>query len=89
MARSPGAGWVQIDFIAEVQHAMDNNNRKQGGYRQHCDECWLLIVASGGWPSGLFGPSEGTRNDVYTSSFDGAFFMEAFGGRLVELNTIP
>ena len=45
-------------------------NSKHGRYRQRCDECWLLIVASGGRPSGLFEPSAETKNHLYHSLFE-------------------
>ena len=83
----PDSGWVQMDFIPELQAAIDQKNARHSRYRQHCDECWLLIVASGGRPSGLFEPSDSTRSHVYRSSFARTFFMEAFGGVLVELDT--
>ena len=85
---APDSGWVQMDFVPELQHAIDEKNSRHARYRQQCDECWLLIVASGGRPSGLFEPSSETRNHVYSSSFAKTFFMEAFSGRLVELTTV-
>ena len=83
----PDSGWVQMDFVPELQEAIDEKNARHARYRQHCDECWLLIVASGGRPSGLFEPSDATRSHVYRSSFTRTFFMEAFSGMLVELST--
>jgi hypothetical protein len=83
----PDSGWVQMDFISELQRTIDEKNSKYGRYRQRCDECWLLIVTSGGRPSGLFEPSAETKNHFYHSLFERTFFMEAFGGALVELTT--
>lgn len=83
----PDSGWVQMDFIPELQSAIDGKNVRHPRYQRHCDECWLLIVASGGRPSGLFEASEATRSHVYRSSFSKTLFMEAFGGVLVELHT--
>lgn len=83
----PSSGWVQMDFISELQRIIDAKNSKHGRYRQRCDECWLLIVASGGRPSGLFEPSAETKNHLYHSLFEKTFFMEAFGGALIELTT--
>jgi hypothetical protein len=83
----PDSGWVQMDFIPELQRTINEKNRKHARYRQRCDECWLLIVASGGRPSGLFEPSAETKNHLYQSLFERTFFMEAFGGTLVELTT--
>ena len=83
---APDSGWVQMDFVPELQHLIDEKNSRYARYRQHCDECWLLIVASGGRPSGLFEPSDQTRNHVFRSSFAKTFFMEAFSGTLIQLN---
>lgn len=83
----PDSGWVQMDFSPELQAAIDAKNSRHARYTQHCDECWLLIVASGGRPSGLFAPSAETRNHVYKSLFARTLFMEAFGGALMELTT--
>jgi hypothetical protein len=81
------SGWVKMDFVAELQRTIDDKNSKYGVYRKRCDECWLLIVASGGRPSGLFEPSVETKSHVYRSQFERTFFMEAFGGTVVELTT--
>jgi len=84
---APSSGWVQMDFIPELQRIIEVKNSKHDRYRQHCDECWLLIVASGGRPSGLFEPSAETKNHLYHSLFKKTFFMETFGGALIELTT--
>ena len=76
-----------MDFIPELQRIIDEKNSKQGRYRQRCDECWLLIVASGGRPSGLFEPSAETKNHLYHSLFERTYFIEAFSGAVIELTT--
>jgi hypothetical protein len=83
----PSSGWVQMDFSSELQAAIDEKNSRFARYAQQCDECWLLIVASGGRPSGLFEASVNTRGHVYRSLFARTFFMEAFSGTLFELAT--
>ena len=83
----PTSGWVQSDFVAELQAAIDEKNVRHPGYLGKCDECWLLIVASGGRPSGFLFPSETTKDHVYQSAFARTFFMEAFQPALVELKT--
>jgi hypothetical protein len=85
----PQAGWVQSDFVQELQQAIDDKNRLHASYRRRCDECWLLVTASGGRPSGLFEPSHETRGHVYRSAFAKTFFLEVFGQMLIELNTTP
>lgn len=84
----PDSGWVQMDFIPELQRTISAKNSRYGRYRQRCDECWLLIVASGGRPSGLFEPSAETKNHQYQSLFERTYFMEAFSGALIELTTL-
>jgi hypothetical protein len=84
----PDSGWVQMDFSPELQAAIDEKNSRHVRYAQHCDECWLLVVASGGRPSGLFEASDETRNHVYRSLFARTFFMEGFTGALLELSTM-
>jgi hypothetical protein len=72
---SPIPVGVQMDFIPQLQRTINEKNSKHGRYRQRCDECWLLIVASGGRPSGLFEPSAETKNHLYQSLFERTFFM--------------
>ena len=71
----------------QLQAAIDAKNSRHAHYTQHCDECWLLIVASGGRPSGLFEASDDTGSHEYRSLFARTFFMEAFSGVLLELST--
>jgi hypothetical protein len=84
---NPDSGWVQFDFVDELQAAIDSKNARFDAYRFHCDECWLLIVASGSRPSGLFEPSEATLAQTYQSKFAKTVFMEAFSGSVRELKT--
>ena len=83
----PDAGWVQSDFAPELQQVIDDKNSRHAAYRRRCDECWLLVTVSGGRPSGLFEPSEETRDHIYRSSFSKTFFLEIFGQILIELKT--
>jgi hypothetical protein len=83
----PDSGWVHMNFVPELQAAIDEKHFPYARYVQHCDECWLLIVASGGRPAGLFEASAETRSHVYCSLFARTFFMEAFSGALLELST--
>jgi hypothetical protein len=85
----PQAGWVQSDFLQELQRAIDEKNQRYANYWRRCDECWLLITASGGKPSGLFEPSDATKVHTYRSAFAKTLFMEVFGQVLLELNTTP
>ena len=85
----PDSGWVQTDFVDELQQAIDHKNRRFLSYMNRCDECWLLVTASGGRPSGFLQPSEETRSHTYRSSFAKTILMESFGDLLVELVTVP
>lgn len=84
---SSESGWVQMDFIQELQEAIDEKNVKHARYRERCDECWLLVTASGGRPSGFFELSAGTQSHVYCSAFAKTFFLDVFGDEVVELST--
>jgi hypothetical protein len=85
---APTSGWVHTgDFTAELQAAIDDKNLRFNGYSRTCDECWLLVWASGGRPSGLFELTALTREHVYRSSFARTFFMEQFTGSLCQLTT--
>jgi hypothetical protein len=85
----PDAGWVQSDFVEELQQAIDEKNARHAKYKSRCDECWLLVAASGGKPSGLFEPSDDTKKHIYRSSFAKTFFMAVFDQVLIELKTMP
>jgi hypothetical protein len=83
----PDSGWVQLDFIPELQKAIDEKNARYARYIANCNECWLLIVASGARPSGLFELSPDTRSHLYNSRFAKTLFLEAFAGQVFELAT--
>jgi hypothetical protein len=76
-----------MDFIHELQQVIDAKNARYETYLDYCDECWLLIVANGGRPSGLFESSDKTKSRVYHSLFERTFFLEAFDSLLLELMT--
>jgi hypothetical protein len=84
---APDSGWVQSEFVEELQQAIDAKNSLHAIYSRRCDECWLLVTASGSRPSGFLIPSDKTREHVYRSAFTKTFFMEVFGQMLIELRT--
>lgn len=86
---SSESGWVQTDFKLELQEAIDDKNLKHSRYLERCDECWLLVTASGGRPSGFFELAAETREHVYRSAFARTFFLDVFGDEVVELSTLP
>jgi hypothetical protein len=83
----PTAGFLQTNFIAELQSVLDEKGQLVSEYLRKCNRCWLLIVADGRAPSSLFEPSAETRHHMYRSSFERAFYLESFGEMVVELTT--
>lgn len=83
----PTAGYVQTDFVGELQSILVQKGGLVSKYLRKCDRCWLLIVAAGNAASSLFEPSAETRQHVYRSSFDRIFYLEGFGRVIVELTT--
>src|SRR4030095_14957410 len=82
---APEAGWGQMDCIGLIQSRCDEKAVEYVDYRKACDECWLLIAASGWQPSSLFDPTQETLQHLYETPFQRIFFMEHFSGRLYEL----
>lgn len=80
-------GWMQIEFIAELQHCMDKKNIELPNYLKKCAQCWLLIVADGNVPSSFFHPGVDTLEHVYHSLFARTFFLDALTGDVHELKT--
>jgi hypothetical protein len=85
---APAAGWVQSDCIDLIQSRLDAKEIEYPDYRKACDECWLLISASGFHPSSLFSPSRETLEHRYKTSFEKVFLMECFSGSLKELSRV-
>ena len=86
---APEAGWVQMDCVDLIQSRLDAKEPEYVEYRKACDECWLLIAASGWRPSSLFSPSRDTLQHQYKTMFQKVFFMEHFSGSLNELKKVP
>lgn len=83
----PRAGFVQEDFIKELQLTIDTKNAKYNDYLDSCDECWLIIDAPGNTPSSFFDPTDKTKNNIYRSYFSKTFFVSGFLENYVELKT--
>lgn len=81
-----GAGWVQEDFVIELQKKIDEKNSRLSNYLKNCSRCWLLIVAEGTGPSSFFDLNENTARHCYNSFFERTFFMEAFTHKVTELD---
>jgi hypothetical protein len=82
------AGWVQEDFVGELQKAIDEKHSELSEYLSRCSTCWLLIVADGSGPSSFFDPSDNTKRHTYSSRFPRTYFVEAFDGRIIQLSTV-
>jgi hypothetical protein len=83
----PTAGWVQKNFIMELQRAIDSKNQRLCLYKNNCTENWLLIISAGNSPSTFFEPSGDTLEHVFKSDFNRTFYMEAFSQISCELKT--
>ena len=80
----PSTGFVQENFIPELQDIMSNKGNLLQDYQQ-CAEYWLLIVAQNNSASTFFDPSAATLGHKYTSQFNRVFLLEGFHRRVSEL----
>jgi hypothetical protein len=80
------SGWVQTDFIEELQRAIDGKNTLLPQYRAKCNTNWLLIVADGATPASLFEASEKTLSYVYRGDFERVYLLERVMQRLHSLS---
>jgi hypothetical protein len=81
------AGIVTEDFASHLQQLITDKNTRVPDYRTNCNECWLAIVADWRGPSGFFEISDKTSGESYLTDFDRVYFVEAYSGRVVALNT--
>lgn len=81
----PGAGWVQEDFVSELQLLIDRKNRLVTNFNQHCNFHWLVVVLEGMTDSTLFDPSDRTLNHIYESKYDKIFLLDRFRAKGYEL----
>ena len=86
---TPRAGFVQEDFLNEMQLVIDSKNEKYDSYIKKCDECFLLIDAPGDAPSSFFDPSEETKTHIYKSKFAKTFYVGGFLDNYFQLTTEP
>lgn len=84
---APEANFVQTDFVKELQWRIDEKNKKFPEYIKNCDQCWLIIYATGLAPSSFFFISDETKNHIYPSRFDKSIYMEVVNHKVVELIT--
>ncbi len=81
----PDGGWLQEEFVDELQQTIDAKNALYDVYRAKCDVCWLVVVAAGNHPSSFFEASAATVAHEYSSRFNRTVFMEGVPLRFFEL----
>lgn len=80
-----GAGWVQEDFISDLQSLIGKKNSLVAGFRKDCNAHWLVVVIDGMADSTFFEPSLQTLTHVYETSFNRIFLLERFPAKAHEL----
>lgn len=83
------AGIVNEDFAPELQRIITRKTPHVPVYRARCEKCWLVIVADWRAPSGFFEISDRVSSESYETDFNRVYFLEAYSGRVVLLNTHP
>ncbi|UCG48415.1 MAG: hypothetical protein JSU94_01315 [Phycisphaerales bacterium] len=91
---STKGGWVahsREHFIYYLQPKLIAKSKKYQSYRNHCEDCWLLVVADLWNPSQMFRMPRDpqARMQPYECAFDRTFFMEIQYKDLVELRCVP
>lgn len=80
------AGGVETEFSAQIQEIIDAKSDKISQYLQHCDTCWLIVVASGDHPSSFYQAGDQVKKTQYTSAFSRVFFLSKAFKTIDELN---
>ena len=83
----PEAGFIQKDYVPDIQSVLNEKEQLLPKYLCKCDRCWLLVVSEGYAPSSLFEPSSETTQYLYESSFERVFYIDGFSKKVVELKT--
>jgi len=68
-------GWSKEFKPADVESVLAKKNGLIGQYRQTVAENWLLIVADGRYPPGMFRAPECNHTDLPASKFDRTFLL--------------
>lgn len=82
------AGRVVANCVQLIQDAIDDKASKYSGYQEHCDECWLLLVADSFKPSATIHPDEQSLAHEYRSPFERTYFLDDGMGQLHVLRTL-
>ena len=78
-------GIVPYDFGQGLQDTLDAKRNRLSSYLKRCDECWLLVVAPGTFPSAFVEIDGPTRESVFDFAFARCFMLDGFNGRYFEL----
>ena len=80
-------GEILTDCRQALQKAINEKSEKLNSYRQHCRQCWLLVVADGLKPSSYIHPYEVSKDHIYESPFDRTYFLDCGKSDLIRLKT--
>jgi hypothetical protein len=83
----PEMGVEETNAIALFEGAIKKKAKKLDDCLQHCDECWLLIVAPSFEPSGMIHPDEHSLSHTYASPFSRTYFLNFGRGSLFKLQS--
>jgi hypothetical protein len=67
-----------------IQTALDEKESKVSGYRQFCQNLWLLIIADGTFFSSQFSPDPNLSQTIFQSSFDRIFLLDVTRNAIYE-----
>jgi hypothetical protein len=68
-----------------IQAEISLKEAKVAGYRQECDEVWLLLVSDGFSPATELRLPENIEEERFVSTFDRLFYFNNFSHKVVEL----
>ncbi len=81
----PGSGWMQENFIAELQSAIAKKDSLLPKFNSTCSAHWLLVVIESVSDSTFFEPSKETLDHIYITNFQKVFLLERLKAKCHEL----
>ncbi len=84
----PAVGWVQEEFISELQDCINAKSLLISNYLANCDHCWLLILADASGESAFFESSRATADHEYQSDFERTYLYEILSQKILRLRTV-
>ncbi len=70
-----------------IQDILNRKTSLLPGYLNHCDVCWLLLIADGFQFSGSVDVSESAYHHAFDSPFDRVLFFQVYERRIIRLFT--